>query len=159
MGTSNENVRRDGELCIVATPSSIAQPGNDDYWLLLDTTRSVPIEPAMILPAQAADFIPGENGLRYGHPECWVEGWALGTAQDSTLTFQIMTDRAGTTAAAWTTDPDGPGTAGVVTLSAGVLKKFAWRPRSSHFRIIGKAGATKPDAVSGEVFITYKRGA
>lgn len=135
--------------------SAINLPGNSEYVLLCDSTYGIPTD-AQAIASSATDIVPGGDG-----PNSYVGGrlmgWILSTGQDVTAYFQIRTGVAGT-AADWTTDPSGPGTAGVMTVTAGTVSNFSWRPNARDFRILVVAGATGPTTLTAEANLIFDRG-
>lgn len=132
-------------------------PANSQITPLIDTTYWNDTGPWASAASAAA---PGKSrgqlaGMR-------VTLTYLCVTDNSTVTFQIMTNPSGTTNAAFEADAnlDGNGGAmvnGVLTAVAGTTYPVSWLPVTPDWRIIITAGATAPSAIRTTMIITPRR--
>ena len=131
------------------TVGAPALPGNSQHTYMLDTTY-IGTE-STTLSTSARTTLGPSRALCTGKR---AVGTILCTGQDVTCTFEILVGDN-----TWQTDPDGPGTAGVKTVTATVVFKFDWLPKANEYRIRITAGATGPTTLSTTLYLIDDRNA
>lgn len=138
----------------ISISNQTALPGNSQITPVIDTTYwndSPPWAPA------AAAAPPGKSRGQLAGGR--ITGTITPVAQNATVTFLLLTDPSGTTAAAFEADVNVSGTGGTgsAVITAGSTFTYSWLPTSPDWRVIVTAGATGPTALRTTVNIIWDR--
>jgi hypothetical protein len=112
-------------------------PADDEYVIVLDTTQ---IDAAPVSIAAGSELLsPGGERNRFAGFE--VGGVVQSEGQAVTLYLQAYVG-SGASPDDWDTEADG-----TLTIDADTKVPLSWVPQGADFRLLAKAGATKPTAL------------
>lgn len=142
------------DLGPIPISNQTALPGNSQIVPIIDTTYW---QAGGTWGPAASAAAPGlSRGQLAG---ARITGSVTPTGQNVTITFQILSNPAGTTSAAFEADVNVSGTSGTgsATITAASTFTYSWLPVTPDWRIIITAGATGPTTLRTTADIVWDR--